>query len=511
MTEPHEDLAQRLTTARAFASERARARPHSKEARTVRQCIEELLDPGSFVEVGTLAHSERPEHRDVTPGDGKVGGHGRMGGRSVTVVGDEPGIKHASTAMVGSVKVQRLYEQAMAAGNPFIYLGQTGGARLPDVLGSEGHSRLDPMAYMSRRRRQIPLVTVIVGQSFGGSSLISALSDFTVQVRGSCLAVTSPLVISEATGEEISYEDLGGVDVHGRQTGQIDLGVETFADAAVAVAHFLSFLPQNRWSPAEVARVDQGVERDEGIRNIVPTNQRQAYDMRAVISRLVDEGDFFEARPDVGGGLLTGLARINGFAVGVVASQPMTLAGAITPKGCDKAVRLLCTCDSFGLPVVFLQDTPGFLVGSEVEHQGMLFKAMLLHQALAMASTPLLTLIIRKSYGLATACLGGMGTGTDTVWAWPDARMGFMDPQVAVRIIQRRELEHLSPEERRREVETRAAAIAEDNSIYGAAGMMRVDEVIDPAETRLRLAIRLDELSGREATDSFLASWPVSW
>jgi acetyl-CoA carboxylase carboxyltransferase component len=382
---------------------------------------------------------------------------------------------------------------------------------LPDVLGSEGHSRLEPMAYMSRRRRQIPLITVVVGQSFGGSSLIAALSDFTVQVRGSCLAVTSPLVISEATGEDISYEELGGVDVHDRRTGQIDLGVETFDEAAAAVARFLSYLPQSAWSGNEAGPVERPIERDEGIRDLVPTNQRQAYDMRTVLARLLDDGAFFELRSGVGGGLLTGLARINGVAVGVVASQPMTLAGAITPKGCDKAVRLLCTCDSFGLPVIFLQDTPGFLVGSEIEHQGMLSKAMLLHQALALASTPLVTVIVRKSYGLATACLAGMGMGTDTVWAWPDARMGFMDPQVAVRIIYRRELEPLSPEERRREVERRGAAIAQDNSIYGAAGMMRVDEVVDPADTRVRIASRLAELAGRPPVPSVLSSWPVSW
>jgi len=478
----------------------------------VRECIDTLLDDGSFVEIGTLAHSDQPAHADSTPGDGKVGGHGRIDGRPVTIVADNPMIKRASTATVGAAKVQRLYEQAERAGNPFIYLGQTGGARIPDALGARGHSRLDPMAYLSRRSRSVPLVTAIIGESFGGSSLVSALSDLTIQLRGSCLAITSPLVISEATGEEPTFEDLGGVDIHAERTGQIDLVAESFDEVADQIRRFLGFLPGNSWSdPAGSVSVE--TDADPGMRDLVPANPRTAYDMRAVVRRLVDGGDFLELRRRIGTGVLTGLAAIGGASVGVVASQPMRVAGAITPDACDKIVRLLCTCDAYGLPVVILQDTPGFLVGTGVEHDGLLYKAMLLHQAVVLASVPVLAVIVRKSYGLATACLGGAGMGTDTILAWPDARLGFMDPTVAVRVLYRRELDALDRADRDADVAQRAEQLAQDNSVYAAAGVMRVDEVIDPADTRIAVSRRLSVLTGRRTRDrrSILASWPTAW
>lgn len=480
----------------------------------VRTCIEELLDPDSFQEIGTLAHSERPEHAASTPGDGKIGGHGTVGGRPVTVVGDDASVKRASTAMIANAKVHRLFEQAENAGNPFVYLGQTGGARLPDVLGSTGHSRLDPMAYMSRRRRRIPLVSVIIGPSFGGSSLVSALSDLSVQIRGTCLAVTSPAVIRQATGEDVSFDALGGVDVHLRLTSQIDVGADDFADAAGTVRRFLSHLPPNAWSAPPRRPRDAEVTRDEQLASLVPANQRMAYDMREVLARLLDHGELLELRPQSGAGVVTGLGWLGGHSVGVVASQPLTMAGAIVPKACDKIVRLLCTCDAFGLPVVFLQDTPGFLVGRNVEHEGLMYKAMLLHQAVATASVPILTVIVRKSYGLATACLGGMGMGTDLVLAWPGARIGFMDPHAAASVLEGRELEGLAPEDRRARIEERAAQIMQDNSVYGAAGAMRVDEVIHPGDTKLRLVKRLDELAARPLRplgERALADWPVAW
>jgi acetyl-CoA carboxylase carboxyltransferase component len=480
----------------------------------VRDYINTLLDAGSFDEVGTLAHSDHKEHAGTTPGDGKVCGHGRIGGQPVTVAADEARVKRASTSYVGNVKVHRIFDQALAAGNPFIYLGQTGGARLPDCLGSAGHTRLEPMPYLSRRNRRIPMVTAIVGESFGGSSLVSALSDFTVQLRGSCLAISSPLVISEATGEEPTFDELGGVDVHDRRTGQIDRGAEHFVQAADLIREFLSYLPQNCWTPAPQRPAGGPAELAAAIGDVVPASLRRPYDMRRVIRRLVDSGRFLELRPGVGRGVLTGLATIGGVSVGLIASQPMHVAGAVTPKGCDKIVRLMCTCDAFGLPVLFVQDTPGFLVGTSVEHDNLVFKAMLMHQAVAQASVPTLTVIIRKSYGLATACLGGPGMGTDTVWAWPGAQIGFMDPNVAVRVLDRKELAGLDPAQRDAEVTRRAELLGQDNSVYGAAGLMRVDEVIEPAQTRDRIARRLLELSGRAPVSPdrrILATWPTSW
>lgn len=511
--DPVEDLRSRQDAARNVEPPAHRRTAFDRPS--VRDFIGMLLDAGSsFDEVGTLAHSDHKEHAAGTPGDGKVSGHGRINGRSVTVAADEARVKRASTSYVGNVKLHRIFDQAMAAGNPFIYLGQTGGARLPDCLGSAGHTRLEPMPYFSRRNRRIPMVTAIVGESFGGSSLISALSDFTVQLRGSCLAISSPLVISEATGEEPGFEELGGVDVHDRRTGQIDRGAEDFPQAAALIREFFSYLPQNGWTAPPQRAAAATAEPDTAIGDVVPASLRQPYDMRRLLRRLVDDGRFLELRPGVGRGVLTGLATIGGISIGLVASQPMHVAGAVTPKGCDKIVRLLCTCDAFGLPVLFVQDTPGFLVGTSVEHDNLLSKAMLMHQAVAQASVPTLTVIVRKSYGLATACLAGPGMGTDTIWAWPGARIGFMDPNVAVRVLDRKELAGLEPAERDAEVARRADLLGQDNSVYGAAGIMRVDEVIEPGQTRDRIARRLRELAARAPVSQdrrILATWPTSW
>jgi len=502
------DLAARLEIARD-----ATPRTSSAPAPPARECIHRLLDPGSFVEVGTLATSDRLADAATTPGDGKIGGHGRINGRPVTVVADDARIKRASTATVAAAKVHRLYEQAERAGNPFVYLGQTGGARIPDTLGARGHSRMDPMTYMSRRNRAIPLVSAIIGESFGGSSLVSALSDLTVQLRGSCLAVTSPLVIAEATGEEPTFDELGGVDVHAKRTGQIDIAADTLDELSIAVRKFLEFLPSNSWSTRVCETEHPPLDRDERLRHVVPGNLRSPYDVRRLLDLLIDDADFLELRPGVGAGVVTGLAAINGHSVGVVASQPLRTAGALTPQGCDKIVRLLCTCDAFGVPVVILQDTPGFMVGTNVEHERMLFKAMMLHQAVALASVPILTVIIRKSYGLATACLGGAGMGTDSIFAWPGAQIGFMDPQVAARVLNRRELDAMDPGERDRATREHAEALSQDNSIYAAAALMRVDEIIDPADTRAILGGRLHDLSNGRSTGrrSVLATWPNSW
>ena len=221
------------------------ARMREQGVPTVREHIDGLLDHGTFRELGTHSRSMRLEDRDSTPGDGKVGGEGRIDGRPVAIGGDDITVKKGSSAIVGSRRLHRLYERAIERGMPFVYVGETGGGRIPDLIGAEGISDIAPDPELARRRRQIPMATVIVGQSFGGSSFQSAFSDFVVQVRGSVLAVTSPRVFEVATGEVIGFEELGGVDVHSRITGQIDLGVETFEESYKAVQQWLSYLPPN--------------------------------------------------------------------------------------------------------------------------------------------------------------------------------------------------------------------------------------------------------------------------
>lgn len=465
--------------------------------RNVRERISALVDPGSFTEIGTFAASLDPAQRADTPGDGKIGGHARINGRPVSVAGDDITVRRASSSAIGTRKINRIYEQALRAGQPLVYLGQTGGARIPDTLGSEGFSLVSAPVDLAQRRHRIPLATAIVGESFGGSSFIAGLSDFVVQVDGSCLAVTAPRVIEAATGERISMEDLGGTRVHSDVTGQVDLTVATEDEGFTAIRRFLSYLPSNAWTAAPRGqRVP--VEPDGALAAIVPSDRKRAYDMKAVIGRVADPDSFFELQPRFARSLITGLARIDGLPIGVIASQPKFQAGTLTPEACDKAARLLVLCDSFDIPVVILQDTPGFLVGSRVEHGGLLRRSMRFLEALALCGSPRLTVVIRKAFGMAYFSLGGNGTGSDLLVAWPGAEIGFMDPKVGANVLHAAELAQLEPGDREDKHEELAAAMTAATDPYPLAETMKIDEIIDPGSTRVVLANALNSLTNRE-------------
>ena len=236
--------------------------------------------------------------------------------------------------------------------------------------------------------------------------------------------------------------------------------------------------------------------------------------MRKLLRRLFDDGDTFELRPKHAQSVITCLARLGGSSVGVVASQPMRMAGALTPEACDKITRFICLCDAFNVPLVFLADSPGFLVGVRVEHDRLLFRSMLLAQALAKASVPRITVVIRKAFGLSFYALSGTGTGNVALYAWPTAEIGFMDPDVGANVLYAAELSELPPEERARETAARASQLAAGTNPFDAAAHMGVDEVLDPAETAVVIRNLLDRLEGnprRPAGQSLLRSWPTCW
>ncbi len=473
---------------------RLRAEGHA----TVRAQIEGLLDPGSFRELGTFSRSLRLEDRDRTPGDGKIGGHGTIDGRPVTVFGDDITVLRGSSSVVGSRKEYRLYERAIAMGQPIVHFGQTGGARIPDTMGSEGISEVGDLFTMATRHHQVPMATAIVGQSFGGSSFLSALSDFVVMTRGSCLAVTSPRVFEVATGEIIDFEDLGGVDVHARRTGQIDLGVETDADAHAAIRRWLSYLPSNAREPAPRSTEAVAVGPDPGLPHVVPNQRRRGYDMRRVVARVCDEGSVFELQPLFARNVCCALGRLDGWSIGVVANNPMFNAGVLDPEACHKIIRMITVCDAFNLPIVFLVDVPGFLVGRRVEHDRMLHWGMRMMQALQLATTPTLTVCLRKAFGLAWQAMNGSGMVNRGVYAWPGAEIGFMDPEVGVNVAFGSKLAAIADADEREAERLRLVKqVGEATSPYEAAGTMRIDEIIDPADTRSVLAEDLGRLAHR--------------
>ncbi|MEZ5232408.1 MAG: carboxyl transferase domain-containing protein [Acidimicrobiales bacterium] len=437
---------------------------------------------------------------------------GAIDGRPVAIVGDDITVRKASSAIVGTRKISRLFERATERGMPFVYVGETGGGRIPDLIGAEGISDVAPSPYIARRRRRIPMASVIVGQSFGGSSFESAFSDFVVQVRGSVLAVTSPRVFEIATGEIVSFEELGGVDVHARLTGQIDLGVESFDEAYQAVRRWLSYLPPNAWTEAPRRADRASLDADPSLAALVPAARRRGYDMRRFCQALLDDGSFFELQPLYARNLTTALGRLDGFSVGIVANNPMFNAGVLDPQACRKAIRLMCLCDAFNLPVIFLMDVPGFMVGKAVEHDRILSLAIRFVEALANLSTPTLTVTIRKGFGLAFPAMNGSGMGSSGLYSWPGAEIGFMDPDVGVNVAFAARLAGLPPDERDAERARLIAEVAGATSPYEAAGTLRIDEVIDPADTRRVLVEDLRQLAGRRIPPPEqrpLSYWPT--
>jgi len=477
---------------------------------TVRQQIDGVLDEGSFRELGTFAQSMRLEDRGRTPGDGKIGGHGTIDGRPVAVFGDDITVLRGSSSIVGTRKEERLINRAMEMGQPIVHFGQTGGGRIPDIMGSEGISAVGGLFDVARRRHKVPMATAIVGQSFGGSSFLSALSDFVVMTRGSCLAVTSPLVFEVATGEVTTFEEVGGVDVHARQTGQIDLGVETDAEAWEAIARWLSYLPSNAHESAPRGERPSSIDPDPGLIDLVPAKRTRGYDMRKVVARICDEGSVMEMQPLYARQVVGALARIDGFPIGVVANNTMYGAGALTPEACRKITRLMTLCDSFNLPVVFLIDVPGFMVGTAVEHNHMLHSGMRMMQALQNASTPTLTVCLRKAFGLAWQAMNGAQMPSFGIYSWPGAEIGFMDPAVGVNVAYGRKLAQIDDEaEREAERQRLVNEVASATSPYEVAGTMGIDEIIDPAETRVVLAEDLNRLAGRAVPPP--EQRPLSW
>ena len=343
------------------------------------------------------------------------------------------------------------------------------------------------------------MASIIVGQSFGGSSFQSAFSDFTVQVRGSVMAVTSPRVFEVAIGEQISFEELGGVDVHARKTGQIDLGVESFDEAYAAVRRWLSYLPSSvhQSAPRAEPMPSERWQPDERLAQYVPMPRRRGYDMRKFCARLLDEGSFFELQPLFARNLTVGLGHLDGWSVGVIANNPMFQAGVLDPDACDKAIRMMCLCDAFNLSMIWLMDVPGFMVGRKVEHERMLFKAIRMVEALGNLSTPTLSVVIRKGFGLAFQAMNTAAMGATGFYSWPGAEIGFMDPDVGVNVAYANRLNELEDDEREAERQRLIGEISDATSPYEAAGTMRIDEVIDPAETRQVLASDLGRLATR--------------
>lgn len=448
------------------------AAQHAKGRLTARERVALLVDDGSFVELGRLALSDRPEVGERAPADACVTGVGAIDGRKVAVIANDATVLAGTTGRVGSRKQGRIMSLAARKGYPLVALGDANGGRLPDLLGSDfaasaGGDEGEHFLGIRVTEDRIPRVTAILGNAYGDPVFWAGASDFVVMAEGCSLALSGPGLVDSSTGATATHEDLGGAATTVRTTGAVSRLEAGEPEALAAVRRFLSYLPSNATLPAPLAPPTAPATPGEALAGVVPARPRRGYDVRGVIDGVVDAGSFFELHPEFARNVVTGLARVEGRAVGVVANQPLFRGGVLDADAIVKATRLVDLCTGFGLPLVFLQDLPGVMIGVEAERSGVAPKLIALFTAIARSPVPKVTVVLRKAFGFGYIAMGGPAMGTDHVVAWADAEIGFMSAENAAGII-------------REAPETIHAAFAPWRAAEGA----HVDDVIRPEETR---------------------------
>ncbi|HXY72980.1 MAG TPA: acyl-CoA carboxylase subunit beta [Actinomycetota bacterium] len=482
----------------------AAEKQHGRGKLTARERIDLLLDPGSFVEIDPLVR-----HRMGTFGldqtrpttDGVVTGSGTIDGRKVFAYSQDFAVFGGSLGEMQGEKICKVMDLAMRTGAPIIGLNDGGGARI-----QEGVASLAAYGEIFDRNVRasgvIPQISVIMGPCAGGAVYSPAITDFVYMVKGtSYMFITGPDVILAVTGEEVSFEQLGGALAHATRSGVASFVADDEASCLAQVRYLLSFLPSNNLEdPPTYAPTDDPDRVDEKLNSIVPDNPREAYDMKEIIRTVADNGEFYEVFPLWARSVIIGFTRLDGMPVGVIANQPKELAGTLDYESSEKAARFVRTCDAFNVPIVVFEDVPGFLPGTAQEYGGVIRRGAKLLYAFSEATVPKMTVITRKAYGGAYVVMNSKHLRADVNLAWPTAEIAVMGSEGAVNIIHRHELQKAEdPDRLRREL------IAEYDerfsNPYIAAELGYVDDVIEPAETRRRLIRSLHMLkSKREAS-----------
>ena len=502
MQEAAEALQEKKDRFREMGGPERVKRQHDSGKLTVRERIDLLFDSGTFDETGLLGHhqSQSPAMQGKhTPADGVVTGIGRVDGRRVAVIAYDFTVMAGSLGMVGELKATRIRELALRERMPLVWLVDSAGARIQEATGSMFARTGDLFREQVVMSGVIPQVAAMMGPGAAGTAYIPGLADFVPMVKGtSNMALAGPHLVKAAVGEEVSAEDMGGSKVHCKISGVADLEVEDDPACIDAIRAYLSYFPSSNLEPPPMKEPEDPLDRRaEELYDIVPANPRQAYDVHKVISAIVDDGTFFPMKRDWAKNVVTGLARIGGRPVGIVANQPKFLGGAIDVNGADKAARFVWLCDAFNVPLLFLMDCPGFLVGSAVEKQGIIRHGSKMLFAVAEATVPKVTVVLRKGYGAGYYVMNGRAYEPDMIVAWPTAEISVMGPEGAVNIIFRKQIEAMPEEEQDEARNNMVALIREQISPYVAAGWSFVDDLIDPADTRLVVGRALENAASK--------------
>ena len=498
-----EELLRRHAEAEAGGGEERRARQHAEGKLSAHERIALLFDEGSFEEIDKLV-----EHRcqdfgmdqQRIPGDGVVSGYGRINGRLAYAFAQDFTVFGGSLGEANAAKICKVMDLAMKTGAPVIGLNDSGGARIQEGVASlAGYA--DIFLRNTMASGVIPQISAIMGPCAGGAVYSPAITDFTVMVENSSyMFVTGPDVIKTVMHEDVTKEDLGGPMTHNSTSGVAHFIARDDADCLALIRELLSFMPQNNQEdPPRVASRDPADRRDERLDSLVPVEPDQPYDIKEIVTRVVDDGYFVEVHEHFARNLVVGFARLDGQSVGVVANQPAFLAGCLDINASVKGARFVRFCDAFNIPLITFEDVPGFLPGTQQEYGGIIRHGAKLLFAYAEATVPKITIITRKAYGGAYCVMASKHLRTDVNLAYPTAEIAVMGPEGAVNIVYRRELQKAEdPEKLKREkVEEFRERFANP---YIAAERGWVDAVIEPRDTRPKLIAALHMLETKRDT-----------
>jgi len=482
-----EDLHERRERAKLGGGEEKIAVQHERGKLTARERIDLLVDDGSFVEIGIHAgphFAQRAMEGKEAPADGVITGWGDVDGRPCCLAAYDFTVMAGSMGMTGELKVGRLREMALQKRMPMVWLLDSAGARIQEAAGSmfagSGHLFREEVTMSG----VVPLVAAMVGPCAAGTAYIPGLADFVPMVVGQgAMALAGPHLTKAVTGEDISMEDLGGAKVHCRKSGVGDMEVKDDRECIEVVKRYLSYFPAHCEERPPLREASDPEHRmSEKLLDIVPESSRQPYDMYELIGEIVDDGEILDIKPKFAKTIITCLARFGGRPVGIVANQPKQLGGILENDSADKAARFINLCDAFNIPLVFLQDVPGFMVGSKVEHAGIIRHGAKMLYAVSRATVPKITVVVRKAYGAGYYVMCGRAYEPDLIVAWPSAEISVMGPEGAVNIIGRSAIEASDDPEATRE--KMLAEVKKSIDPYIAARSDVIDDVIDPRETR---------------------------
>lgn len=459
----------------------AKQKAHGKL--NVRERIDLLADPASFLEFGLLADhasSNLELSGKLAPADGVITGTCLVEGRPVAVAAYDFTVLAGSMGEVGERKVERIRRLALESRIPMVWLLDSAGARIQEIAGARFAETGGLFYEQVELSGVVPQVAAVMGPTAAGTSYIAALADYTPMVKGAgSMALAGPPLVKAAIGEDVTTEDLGGSKIHCQISGCADGEFQSDGDCIAAVRKYLGFFPSHCKDKPPVRRDVRGLKLPiaDDILAVLPEEPRKAYDMKKIVGLISDHGDFFEIKPDFAKNIITGFARIMGHPIGVLANQPSQMGGAIDVDASDKATRFLLTCDAFRIPVLFLHDCPGFLVGSRAEKMGIIRHGAKFLHVVASLTVPKLSVVVRKSYGAGYYVMCGKGLKPDLIVGWPSAEISLMGAEGAVNIVMKN----------KNDADAKAAKVAEYKANIGgllSARQAHIDDLIDPRETR---------------------------